>query len=193
MIFQRIQKFNLKKKIDLLKHEIQNIQGERLKEDLSNFLKRDIATTSYNNQEDDNNTEGNLQFVCNIKSINYQRWYVKITMVLKNDFHLVTITLFDNGADQNCLQEGLIPSKYYKKTTERLNSVNGSKLIINYKLPKAKICNQGYCFKTQFILVKNLNSSAIIGTPFITTLYPFRVSEKGIETNILEKKILFEF
>ena len=28
--------------------------------------------------------------------------------------------MIDSGADMNCIQEGLIPSKYFEKSTERL-------------------------------------------------------------------------
>ncbi|KAK4573648.1 hypothetical protein RGQ29_031556 [Quercus rubra] len=35
----------------------------------------------------------------------------------------------------NCIQKGLIPLKYYEKSSERLTQANGEKLIINYKIP----------------------------------------------------------
>ena len=57
-----------------------------------------------------------------------------------------------------------------KKTTERLSGTNGTNLKVRYKLPSAKICNQGYCFKNQFILVKNLSQELILGTPFFTQI-----------------------
>ena len=34
--------------------------------------------------------------------------------------------MIDSGADMNCIQEGLISSKYFEKSTERLVSANGS-------------------------------------------------------------------
>ena len=68
------------------------------------------------------------------------------------------IALVDSGADQNCLREGLIPSKFYEKTSEQLQSANGAKLQIKYKLPKAYVCNSGYCFKNSFILVKDISN-----------------------------------
>ena len=41
----------------------------------------------------------------------------------------------------NCIQEGLIPSKYFKKSTERLVSTNGSQMKIKYELNNAHVCH----------------------------------------------------
>jgi hypothetical protein len=54
----------------------------------------------------------------------------------------------------NCIQERIIPTKYYEKTTEKSHQASGAKLNIKYKIPNANICNDGICFKTTFILVK---------------------------------------
>ena len=58
---------------------------------------------------------------------------------------MTEIALIDSGADMNCIQEGLIPLKYYEKLSERLTRANGEKLIINYKIPNAHICNVHIC------------------------------------------------
>ena len=50
----------------------------------------------------------------------------------------------------NCIQEGLIPLKYYEKSSERLTQANSEKLIINYKIPSVHICNDRVCFETLF-------------------------------------------
>ena len=42
--------------------------------------------------------------------------------------------MIDFSADMNCIQEGLIPSKYFEKSTERLVSTNGSQMKIRYEL-----------------------------------------------------------
>ena len=44
------------------------------------------------------------------------------------------ITMIDSGANMNCIQERLIPSKYFEKSTERLVSANGSQMKIKYEL-----------------------------------------------------------
>ena len=64
-------------------------------------------------------------------------------MIMRQD----NIALIDTGADLNCIQEGLIPTKYYHKTTEGLSSANVSKMNIKYKLPKVHICQDNVYFK----------------------------------------------
>ena len=54
-----------------------------------------------------------------VKQIKFRKWHTKITIIIK-DFTLTTIALIDTGTDLNCVQEGLIPIKYYSKTTKRL-------------------------------------------------------------------------
>ncbi|RDY00448.1 hypothetical protein CR513_16376, partial [Mucuna pruriens] len=81
------------------------------------------------------------------------------------------IALIDSGADINCIQEGLIPTKYYKKILEGVTSANGSRMHIQYKLPKATICKNQICFNTAFVLV----------------------TEKGLIAEKLGKEVCFEF
>ena len=38
-----------------------------------------------------------------------------------------------------------------------------------------------------------MNVPCILGTPFLSLLYPFKVTEKGLTTNILNNTINFEF
>lgn len=150
----------------------------------------DEPSTSNHNKHEKTEEEEYIQI---INKINYQKWYTKITLHIGYDFKLETIALLDTGADYNCIREGIIPTKFYEKTYEKLSGANGSSLKVNYKLPKAKICNKNYCFKTQFILVKNLSQEVILGTPFFTQIYPFKVTELGITTKIVGEKIIFEF
>ena len=101
--------------------------------------------------------------------------------------------MINSGANMNCIQEGLIPLKYYEKSSERLTHANGKKLIINYKIPSVHICNDEICFETIFVLIKDLSSKIILGNPFMTLLYPFLTTEEGIKTNMLGKNIIFIF
>ena len=48
----------------------------------------------------------------------------------------------------NCIQEGLIPSKYYESTIDILTQANGDKLKISNKLTKTYIYNNGINFRT---------------------------------------------
>jgi hypothetical protein len=42
---------------------------------------------------------------------------------------------------------------------------------IKYEINNAHVCKDKVCFKTSFVLVKNLNDKVILGLPFIHLLY----------------------
>ena len=132
-------------------------------------------------------------FLSLIDRVIFQKWHTKITLVINNKFSLTEIALIDSVVDMNCIQEGLIPLKYYEISSERLTQANGEKLIINYKIPNVHICNDGICFETIFVLIKGLSSKIILGNPFMALLYPFLTTDEGIKTNVLGKDILFKF
>ena len=67
----------------------------------------------------------------------FQKRYTEITLVVHKEFSLTVFALVDSGGDMNCIQEGLIPSKYYELTTDRLTQANGHRLKISNKLTKA--------------------------------------------------------
>ena len=113
---------------------------------------------------------------------NLHKWHSKVRIVISKDFEFEVVALIDSGADLNCIQEGIIPSKYFKKSRERLTSASGGKMQIEFKLPKAHVCQGNMCFKTTFVLVKNLTDKVILGNPFLCSLYPFTVDSKGITT-----------
>ena len=113
-------------------------------------------------------------------------------MLLKNLF-LKLQPLFDTGADSNCILEGLIPTKYFEKTSEQISTANGSKLKINYKLSTTTIENQNLKVETPFLLVKNLKNKVILGTPFIRSLFPLQINNEGIITQHLGQPIIFRF
>ena len=97
---------------------------------------------------DNDNNEQNILSV--IDRVIFEKWHTKITLVINKEFSLAEIALIDSRADMNCIQEGLIPLKYYEKSSERLTQANGEKLIINYKIPNVHICNDGICSKIVF-------------------------------------------
>ena len=101
---------------------------------------------------------------------------------------MTEIALIDSGADMNCIQEGLIPLKYYEKLSVRLTQANGENLIINYKIPNVHICHDG-----KLLCLNKRPSKIILGTPFMALLYPFLVTDEGSKTNVLEKDIFFRF
>ena len=101
--------------------------------------------------------------------------------------------MIDSGADMNFIQEGLIPSKYFEKSTERLDSANGTQIKIKYELNNAHVCHDNVCFKIPYVLVKNMTDKVILGLPFKNVLYPFLVKHDGITTNPFGQKVKFKF
>ena len=64
---------------------------------------------------------------------------------------------------------------------------------IKYKLPRVHICQDNVCFKTSFVLIKNMTNKLILGLPFIYLLYPFTTSTKGLISKHLGQTIMFSF
>lgn len=146
------------------------IQGEEQLEDLNEQIRQEAI-------EQD-------QFLNYISRIHVLKWIVKIKLVINQEYVINTIVLLDIGADMNCVQEGLIPIQYFEKTTERFFRSNHSRLKRNYKISNVRICKQDICFKTTFILVKDLHPSIILETPFSSLIYPFSVDRTRIKTTI---------
>lgn len=96
------------------------------------------------------------------------------------DYKITLKASVDFGTDQNCIQEGLIPTKYFEKTTKTLSGANGKRVNIKYKLSKVHICNKEFCFINTFLLVKDLRQELIWGTPFLTQFYPLEITEKSL-------------
>nr|KJB66780.1 hypothetical protein B456_010G157900 [Gossypium raimondii] len=61
--------------------------------------------------------ENTQEYMMVLTEVSIQRYLVKINIVINNELQLETIALFDTGADQNCIREGIIPTKYYNKTS----------------------------------------------------------------------------
>ena len=103
--------------------------------------------------------------------------------------------MIDSGADVSCIQEGLIPSRFFEKTTHIVKSASNHALDIKYKLSNTCICQSKVCIPHFFFLVKNqLNPPIILGTPFINALYPFsKLNAKGFTANYNGNTINFDF
>ena len=70
--------------------------------------------------DNDNNKQN---FLSLIDRVIFQKWHTEITLVINKEFSLTEVALINLG---NCIQEGLIPSKYYEKSFERLTQVEKS-------------------------------------------------------------------
>ena len=122
-----------------------------------------------------------------------QMWYTKITLKINYDFQSTFITLIDLGADLNCIQDGLIPTVYFVKTSQRLSTASNVPLKVQYKIPQDHICTDGICIKTLFLLVKNISYQIVLRTSFLTQLYHFHIDSQGLQATYKNQKILFEF
>jgi hypothetical protein len=203
---------NLQLEINSIKQEIKEIRTdsqiahEHFSQELlalkleNNFIKQTpiISEIEDKLQGDDDIeflTKSNSTHLCInlIDRVLFQKWYTEIQIVVNKKYYFTIVALLDSRADSNCIQEELIPAKYYEKTTEGLSQANGTSLNIEFKLPNAHVCRDGiyiqttFVFfffffgkKTTFVLVKNITNKVILRNPFITLLYPIReISEKG--------------
>ena len=158
------------------------------------YYKEPLTYSSIFNRHDNTDKSSYKdEFLNIIDRIIFHKWYTEITLVVHKEFSLTVVALVDSGADMNCIQEGLIPSKYYESTTERLTQANGDRLKISNKLTNSYMYNNGINFKTPFFLADKLSSKVIIGNPFLALLYPFFMTDNRICTNILETEIFFKF
>ena len=64
---------------------------------------------------------------------------------------------------------------------------------IEFKILKAHVCQDDACFKTTFVLVKNMTDRVILGNPFMCLLYPFTTDSEGITTHPFGQPIKFKF
>ncbi|KAK3218429.1 hypothetical protein Dsin_012399 [Dipteronia sinensis] len=132
-------------------------------------------------------------YLTQAKKYKIQKWHVEIDIRISQDYNLIVNALVDTGADLNCIREALVPTQYLEKTTESLFGANRQQLEIQYKLANAKVCNEGVCYTTDFVMVKTLSQNVILGLPFLHLISPFKVTNDGIVTEYLNKEILFPF
>jgi hypothetical protein len=204
-----------------LQHEISNIKKDivDLKKDFHNSkidnknLEQEFLISRFKNCFQDHNSDNednksehsqkgdsnnnlnshDVKIISLINKIILPKWYAKVHIVVAQDYAFDIIALIDSGADLNCIQEGLIPSKYFEISTEKLNSASGSKLQIKYELNNIHVCQDNVCFHIPSVLVKNMTDKVILGIPFIFMLYPFTAEEDGVSTIKLGVPVKFHF
>lgn len=127
---------DLKYEINILKEEMAGIKTrlskmEKGKEIISIGTSKDRILE----KEIENETELD-NFL--LQEINYQKWYIKINLVINEEYSLEVIALVDSGADMNCIKERLVPTKYFDKLRYKNNitAAYGTKMILSYKLKK---------------------------------------------------------
>ena len=170
-----------------LQEEVKQIkvQIEEIKSYTQNI---DFRLINLEKQKDNLSNEEFETFVHSMNIVQKQRWYTKITLKINPDYKESFIALIDSGADLNCIQEGLIPTVYFVKTAQRLSTASNDPLKVQYKIPEGHICKKGICIKTSFLLVKNISHQIVLGTPFLTQLYPFQIDSQGLRLKIFRIK-----
>jgi hypothetical protein len=108
----------------------------------------------------------------------------KLLLLLQKNYSFDAIALIDSGSNMNCIKEGLVPSKYFEKSIEILNSASGDSLHIKYELSKVYVSQNDVCFPIPSVLVKNMKSDKVIlRNPFLYLLYPISsIDETRITT-----------
>jgi hypothetical protein len=110
------------------------------------------------------------------------KWYTKVPIIVAKDYSFDAIALIDAGADLNCIQEGLVPSRYFEKSMKTLSSAIGNRMQINFELNNAHVCQKKTCFQIPSVLIKSMSEQVILGMPFIAMIYPFNANLHGIKT-----------
>ena len=118
---------------------------------------------------------------------------LQVHIIITRDYAFDIIALIDFGADLNCIQEGLIPSQYFEKSTKNLNYAGGTRLKINYELNNVHVCQDNVCFHIPSILVKNMTDKVILGILFIAMFYPFTAELDGVSTVKIGVPVKFHF
>lgn len=139
---------NLKIEVQILKHD--NIILQQNIDTIYSNLKDSndkVLPTKEIHEEVQNSDDNHLSILNMVIS---QKWYTKITLLIEGTFQKDFIAMIDSGADLNVIQEGLIPTRYFQKTSHSLSHAGGGSLNIKYKLPKAYICKNGNCITSSF-------------------------------------------
>lgn len=137
----------------------------------------------------------NDYFLGMMQIVTAHKWYINCTILINNELFVTNIAMIDSSADVSCIQEELIPTRYFHKTTHIVRSASGHSLDINYILPHVHICRNKVCILHFFFLVKNqLYPPIILGAPFINAIYPYtHIDANGFITTYKKQKISYPF
>ncbi|KAL3524766.1 hypothetical protein ACH5RR_013138 [Cinchona calisaya] len=100
--------------------------------------------------------------------------------------------MIDTGANICTMREGLVPTRYFEKSTTALREVEGSQIQVNYKLNNVCIFSEekkSICLP--FVLTKAISDHVILGTPFFIKMHPYFCDGKTISN--IEKPLTFNF
>ena len=135
-----------------LQEEIKQIKAQ-IEEIKSSTQNIDLRLTNLENQKEvlTSATNEDLEtFVHSMTIVQKQRWYTKITLKINPDYQSTFIALIESGVDLNCIQEGLIPTVYFVKTSQRLSTAGNDPLKVQYKIPQGHIVHIIYVFNLEW-------------------------------------------
>jgi hypothetical protein len=167
-----------------------------MKQDLEEIRKRLYMLESkegFHMEEKDEPIQEDDHVVGTIQKYMKQKWYTEVMYRFIDGSYFQHITLIDSGADVNCIREGIIPHKYFYKAAHRIRGADGGLLTVEYQIPEIYICITEVCIKTSFLLVKNLKQDVILGTPFLSLIRPFLVTNEDIQFKIMGKQVSLRF
>jgi len=197
----------LHSEIKTLKSELQTLKQAQQKDSdiLQHLLSKIESQSDTESEPDDQTIESHAlphtltniehipdDFLNVLTQISSKKYLIKITPIFSDDFKLDTITLFDTGADLNCIKKGIVPKRFLQNTSEKLSAANNLKLHIAGKT-QASIFNMGISLKTFFVVTKDINHTIIFGTPFIDMITPYQAHHDCITTKINGIKLVFPF
>jgi hypothetical protein len=191
---------DLKKELHDLRIDNKNLEQEFVITKLKNCFQEHNSDNednksehSYEEESSNNLISNNVKTISLINKVCPPKWYAKIHIVVAQYYTFDVIALIDSGIDLNCIQEGLIPSKYFEKSNQKLNSATGTKLQINYELNDVHVCQDNVYFHIPSVLVKNMTDKVILGIPFIFMLYPFKAKLDEVYTVKMSVPVKFHF
>ncbi|KAL0295138.1 UNVERIFIED_CONTAM: hypothetical protein Sangu_3203900, partial [Sesamum angustifolium] len=133
----------LRHEVKVLKQELQELKSRvttlELKAPKDSFSDEGSEQEENILQKEELNS---LTFINMIDRVITHKWHTEVTIVVHKEYFFSAIAMIDSGADLNCINEGIVPSQYFSKTTEILNAADGRKLFVNYKLQNTSVCNK---------------------------------------------------
>lgn len=88
------------------------------------------------------------------------------------------------------MREGLMPTKYYEKISQKLSTANDQWLKIKYKLYNVVVCIEDVWIYLTFILVHDAGTDVILENLF--TMEHFSIDDKGIHTTLKGRTVMFK-
>src|SRR5262249_35063288 len=126
----------LQREIKIIKQQLQQLtikqkqDAEAIKFLLQNAVNKEEEEEEENEEEEEsekilsieNSQDIPEDFIYILREITTQKYLIRITLCLTENFQIDTIALFDTGADLNCIKHGIIPSTFISKTQEKLKA-----------------------------------------------------------------------